>query len=155
MTMATIDRCAAALVLLLASAAPAAGQSSTDSVAALGTVQRFHDALTRGDSAAALDLLADDAVILESGGRESKTEYREHHMPGDIAFTRAVPSRPGPRNVTVEGDVAWVASTSTATGEYRGRNIDVRGAELIVLSRGPQGWRIRAIHWSSRPRTGK
>lgn len=155
MTMATMHRLAVVLAFFWVPLSPAAGQAGSDSAAALAAVQRFHAALSAGDSAAALALLTEDAVVLESGGRESKAEYRGHHLPGDIAFTRAVPSRPGPRRVTVEGDVAWVASTSTTTGEYHGRSIDVQGAELIVLSRGPHGWRIRAIHWSSRPRAGK
>ena len=150
--MPTIHRCAILLGFFCVPVSPAEGQSGSDSTAALAAVQRFHDALQEGDSTAALALLAEDAVILESGGRESKAEYRGHHLPGDIAFTRAVPTLAGQRSATVAGDVAWVTSTSTATGEYRGRSIDVQGAELIVLSLGPQGWRIRAIHWSSRPR---
>ena len=150
--MSTGRRCDTVLALLLVPSAGSA-QSSADSGAALAAVERFHQALEKGDSLAALDLLAADAVILESGGREDKAEYRRHHLRGHIAFAGAVPSRSGRRRVTIEGDVAWVTSTSTTTGEYRGREIDVRGAELIVLSRGPQGWRIRAIHWSSRPRS--
>lgn len=145
-------RYVALLALLLAPSAGSA-QSSADSVAVLAAVERFHQALEKGDSLAALDLLAADAVILESGGREDKAEYRRHHLPGDIAFAGAVPSRTGRHSVSMQGDVAWVTSTSTTTGEYRGRKIDAQGAELIVLSRGPQGWRIRAIHWSSRPRS--
>ena len=64
---------------------------------------------------------------------------------------QAVLSR-GPMRVVVRGDAAWVSSTSSTTGEYRGRQVDSSGAELMVLSRTPQGWRIAAIHWSSRTR---
>jgi ketosteroid isomerase-like protein len=145
----------AAVALLSTPVSVGAAQSSTDSVTAAAAVQRFHEALERGDSLAALDLLTQDAVVLESGGRETKAEYRHHHLPGDIAFARAVPSRSGPLRVTVQGDVAWVASAGTTTGDYRGRTIDVATAELMVLSRAPAGWRIRAIHWSSRPRSKK
>jgi ketosteroid isomerase-like protein len=151
--MTSIKRWAAAFALLSIPISTGAAQSGTDSLAALSVVQQFHAALEKGDSLAALGLLADDVVVLESGSREDKAEYRHHHLAGDIAFSRAVPSRPGPRSVTIEGDVAWVTSTSTTTGEYRGRKIDAQGAELIVLTRGPDGWRIRAIHWSSRPRS--
>jgi ketosteroid isomerase-like protein len=128
-------------------------QSKTDGAAAEAAVQRFHDALQKGDSVAALDLLADDAIVLESGGRETKTEYRRHHLQHDIAFARAVPSQRGQRTVTVQGDVAWVMSIGAITGEYRDRKIDEQGAELVVLTRSQPGWRIRAIHWSSRPRS--
>lgn len=35
-------------------------------------VERFHDALTSGDRTGAMALLASDAVILESGGVETR-----------------------------------------------------------------------------------
>jgi ketosteroid isomerase-like protein len=46
--------------------------------------------------------------------------------------------------------VAWATSTSTARGEFRGRPVNSEGAELMVLTRTPEGWKISAIHWSSR-----
>ena len=123
-----------------------------DSAAVAATVDRFHAALVAGDSLAALAVLAEDVVVLESGGSESRDEYRSHHLPGDIAFARAVPSQRGPLQVRMRGDVAWASRTSITQGEYRGRAINSAGVELMVLSREPDGWRIRAIHWSSRTR---
>jgi ketosteroid isomerase-like protein len=116
-------------------------------------VRRYGAALAAGDSATALDLLAPDAVILESGAVETREEYRSHHLPGDIAFARAVRSEDSPARVTIVGDAAWAWSTSVTQGEYRGRAVNSAGAELMVLTRGSDGrWRIRAIHWSSRAR---
>lgn len=126
-----------------------------DSTAVRAVVTQFHAALSRGDSTAALALLGDDAVILEAGGIESRTEYRAHHLPADIRFAMTVPSTPGPLWVVLEGNVAWVVSTSETTGTYDGRSINSVGAELIVLARTSQGWRIRAIHWSSRRRAAQ
>jgi ketosteroid isomerase-like protein len=124
-----------------------------DSAAVAQVVRRFHAALAAGDSAAALALLSPDVVVLESGGVETRDDYRAHHLPADIEFARAVPSTPGPMHVTVQGDVAWASSTSTTQGEFRGRTIDSAGAELMVLARTDGGgWTIRAIHWSSRAR---
>jgi hypothetical protein len=37
-------------------------------------------------------------------------------------------------------------------GTFQGRAVDLLGSELMVLSRSPDGWRIRAIGWSSRAR---
>jgi ketosteroid isomerase-like protein len=54
--------------------------------------------------------------------------------------------------VTVRGDVAWATSTSTSKGQYRGRAINSAGAELVVLARDADGWKISAIHWSSHSR---
>jgi ketosteroid isomerase-like protein len=123
-----------------------------DSAEVAGTVARFHHALAAGDSAAVLALLAPDAVILESGGVEDVAEYRGHHLPADIEFARAIQGTRTPVQVRVRGDVAWAAGTSVAQGQFRGRAINSAGAELMVLTRTPDGWRITAIHWSSRTR---
>lgn len=147
---------AASLSLAIApSALGAQSASSSDSAAVARTVARFHDALASGDSTGALALLASDATILESGGVETRDEYRSHHLPGDIGFARAIKSTRGPARVVVRGDVAWLTGTSTTQGDYRGRAINSTGAELMVLTRdasAADGWRIAAIHWSSRTR---
>ncbi|MET0397356.1 MAG: nuclear transport factor 2 family protein [Longimicrobiaceae bacterium] len=132
-------------------AAPAMRPAS-DSAAVAATVERYHRSLASGDSAAALALLTTDAVILESGSAESRAEYRSHHLPADIEFARAVPSQRGPLRVKVQGDAAWATSTSTTQGQFRGRAVNSAGAELMVLTRTRDGWRIAAIHWSSRTR---
>lgn len=86
---------------------------------------------------------------MEGGVREGRQAYIDHHLPEDIAFARAVPSRVGAVEVTVAGDVAWAASTSVTQGSFQGKPVNLAGAELMVLSRAPGGWLIRAIHWSS------
>lgn len=123
-----------------------------DSTAVAQTVQAYHQALARGDSAMAIRLLSPDAVILESGGSEDRADYRAHHLPADIQFAQAVPGQRGAIRVTVVGDVAWASSTSITQGTFRERAVNSAGAELMVLTRTPEGWRIRAIHWSSRSR---
>lgn len=55
-------------------------------------MRQYHAALASGDSLAALALLADDVVVLESGSAESRSEYRSHHLASDIAFAQAVES---------------------------------------------------------------
>jgi ketosteroid isomerase-like protein len=126
--------------------------AASDSADVAATVARFHQALAAGDSAAALALLSPHVVILESGGVEALADYRAHHLPADIEFARAVPSERAPLTVRVQGDVAWASGTSVTKGEFRGRPINSSGAELMVLERTAQGWRIAAIHWSSRTR---
>ena len=138
-------------VLLATSSVDVPAQSpATDSIAVTATVRAFHQVLAAGDSAGALRLLAADAVILESGGRESRDEYAAHHLAEDIEFARAVPIERSALQITVSGDVAWASSTSLMRGTYRNRAIDAAGVELMVLSRATTGWVIRAIHWSSR-----
>ena len=130
-----------------------AGSTMSDSAAVAAVVHRYDAALASGDSATALALLAPDAVILESGGVESRAEYRSHHLPADMAYARAVKSVSSPVLVVIEGNAAWASSTSVSQGEYRGKAVNSAGSELMVLTRGADGgWRIRAIHWSSRAR---
>ena len=128
---------------------PTLGPGS-DSTAILATVSAFHAALASGDSVAALALLAPDAVILEAGELETRAEYAAHHLAADMEFSRTVPSQRLATLLHQDGSVAWVATTSTARGTFRDRPIASQGAELMVLSRTEAGWRIRAIHWSSR-----
>lgn len=142
----------------IAQASPAhapsrAGDAQADSAAVAAAVNRFHAALAAGDSAASLALLAPDAEVLESGERETRAEYRAHHLAADIEFARAVRSERGPVRVRVHGDVAWATTMSTTRGTFRGRAIDSTGAELMVLVRTDGGWRIAAIHWSSHRRS--
>ena len=132
--------------------ATAAAQTSSDSADVVDVVTRFHAALAAGDSTGALALLADDVVVLEAGGVETRAQYRAHHLGADIEFARAITGDRRVQQVRVAGDAAWVASTSVARGTFRERAINSDGAELIVLRRAPHGWRIAAIHWSSRAR---
>lgn len=143
----------ATVVFHVAAAGGSTSAAGTDSADVAGVVGAYHHALSTGDSAAALALLAPDAVILESGGMETRAEYRNHHLPGDIAFARAVRAERAPVRVAVRGDVAWAWSTSVTQGNYRGRAVNSAGAELMVLTRTNDGrWLISAIHWSSRAR---
>lgn len=130
---------------------PAPG-AALDSAEVAGVVDRFHAALASADTATVLRLLAPDVVVQESGGVENLSEYRSHHLPADMAFAQAVKRERSPIRVKVSGDMAWATSTSTTVGEFRGRAVNSQGAELMVLRRGAEGWRIVAIHWSSRTR---
>ncbi|MDX2207500.1 MAG: nuclear transport factor 2 family protein [Gemmatimonadales bacterium] len=143
----------ARIALALLIAAPLAAQTpQADSLAVAATVRAYHAALGTGDSTTALRLLAPDAVILESGGVESREDYHAGHLEADISYAMALPSVRGEVRVVVEGDVAWASSTSTTQGRLGERQVNAVGAELMVLSRSRDGWQIRAIHWSSRNR---
>jgi len=141
---------ALALPLVVPFGAAAQATSGPDASAAVAAVEAYHRALQTGDTTIVRELLAEDVLVAESGGLETREEYLSHHLAGDMAFASAVTREPGQRHVTVLGDVAWVTSTSRTTGTFRDRSVDARGAELMVLTRSEVGWRIRAIHWSSR-----
>ena len=135
----------------VATAEPSAVRAS-DSSEVVATVAKFHAALAAGDSAGALALLTSDALIVESGSVETRADYREHHLPADIDFARAVPSTRTVVRVTIQNDVAWIVSTSVTQGQVNGRVVNSTGAELTVLRRVGAGWQISAVHWSSRSR---
>ena len=94
--------------------------------------------------------LAPDAIVLESGELETRAEYIAHHLGADIEFARAVPSKRTIVETRRDGNVVWVVATSISKGRFGDRQIDSRGAELMVLSKSGAGWLIRTIHWSSR-----
>lgn len=126
-------------------------QAQTEAEVA-AVVDAYHSALAAGDSTTALSLLADDVVILESGGLETKAQYRSGHLAGDMRFAQAVPRERGEIAVAVMDDVAWAWSTSVTEGRMGEREINSQGAELMVLAHVGGDWRIKAIHWSSRQR---
>jgi ketosteroid isomerase-like protein len=123
------------------------GAASADTAAVLRTLDAFHAALVAGDSVAALAFLDDSVEIVEGGTRQTKAEYRSGHLRADMNFAKAVPRVRGPVHVRVQGDMAWVTSTSTATGTYNGRAVNARGGELAVLRRREGTWRLVAVHW--------
>jgi ketosteroid isomerase-like protein len=127
----------------------AVSTSADESESVRSTVDAFHEALGRGDGAAAIKLLAPDALILEGGSVETRAEYESHHLAADIEFAKAVPSPRSDVRVQIDGNTAWLTSRSRTEGEFKGRPVNSSGAELIVLTKTPEGWRIRAIHWSS------
>ena len=148
--LTTNGRVAGLAILFTLLAAPAALTAQSDENAVIAVVDAYHTALASGDSTTALSLLAEDVTILESGGVEDKEHYRSGHLAGDMRFAQAVPRERSETTVTVAGDVAWAWSTSTTQGRMGDRDIDSRGAELMVLGRAGDTWQIRAIHWSSR-----
>lgn len=142
----------AAVALALAATSGLSHAAEADEAQAQAAVAAFHAALDAGDADAALRLLAPDAVVMEGGDLETRTHYAAHHLAADIAFARAVQSQRAGVTAKVQGEVAWVSATSTTAGNYKGKPVHLNGAELMVLTKTPTGWLIRAIHWSSHAR---
>lgn len=138
----------AAVVLLLTGCA-AAPPNESDITA---VVESFYAAMKAGDKAAAMRVIAPDAVFLESGQLETRAEYEANHLPADISFESQVAGKRGPLQVTVHGDTAWVIATTEFQGTFDGSPVDFVSLQLAVLSRDDGEWRIRTIHWSSRRR---
>jgi ketosteroid isomerase-like protein len=117
---------------------------------AVATVDAFHAALKRGDTAFALMLLSQDALIFESGAVESnRAEYESHHLKADAEFSAATARELVSERLTTEGDMATVMRVELINGSFRGRPINSRSIETMVLRKTDAGWRIVHIHWSS------
>jgi hypothetical protein len=147
----------------LASPAPAQRQTigtssacrPADSAAIVRVANRFHVILSSGDTTGINKLLAPDLKVLEGGAVENREEYLSHHLAADIEFSKAVKEERTSFSYKCEGTLSWLVSTSNSTGKFRDREINNASAELLLLSRTPEGWRIRAIHWSSARRQAR
>jgi uncharacterized protein (TIGR02246 family) len=123
--------------------------STEESAPIAAVVDAFHAALQRGDGKAAMELLAPDAVVLDSCVSQTREGYQKHQLAEYNSFVSATKTERLPLMIRQEGDVAWTTATSKTTGTFKGRKIDSTGVELMVLTKDNSGWRIRAIHWSS------
>jgi ketosteroid isomerase-like protein len=140
------------LLASLLSAVVLSAQAPAAEAAATAAVNAFHAAVKSGNAAAAQALLADDAILMESGGIETRAEYIANHRPEDIKFEKAVTSSWKSYRVVVQGDAAWATSTEDITGTFEERPVNLAVVELMVLSRQGGAWKIRSISWSSKRR---
>ena len=113
-------------------------------------VNAFHAALKRGDATAALNLMAEDVVIFESGGVErNRAEYETHHLKSDAAFSAATTRTPVSQTIASDGNLSSVMSVEFVKGTFRDRPVNSRSVETMVLRKTEGRWRIIQIHWSS------
>ena len=139
----------AALVATFTALSLAGCTKNTDDVDVRATLEAFYGAMKSGDTAVAMAQIAEDAQFLESGRLETRAEYEKNHLPADIAFEKQVTGKRSPFKVTINGDTAWAIATTEFDGTFDGGPVNFTSAQLAVLSRESEGWRIRSIHWSS------
>jgi ketosteroid isomerase-like protein len=117
---------------------------------ATDVVNAFHAALKRGDTKAALELMAEDVVIFESGGVErNRAEYETHHLKSDAAFSAATTRTPISQTIASDGNFSSVMSVEFVKGTFRDRPVNTRSVETMVLRKTEGRWRIIHIPWSS------
>ena len=114
---------------------------------------RFHEALTAGNSEAVLALLDPAVRIFESGGVEkSRDEYASHHMISDMKFMANMQRELVSREVVAEGGLAVISTQSVLEGTYNDNPLALNSTETLVLKLTEQGWLIQHVHWSSKSR---
>ena len=136
-------------------ASSGSGCGAVDSAAVVRVAKAFDRILSTGDTTGLNAFLAPDLRVIEAGEVETRQEYLLHHLFDDIEFAKAVKQEKTSFHYSCEGSVAWLVSTSTSVGIFRGRDINNVGAELMILSRTAKGWQIRAVHWSSARRPSR
>jgi ketosteroid isomerase-like protein len=139
----------AAIVMWLPACAAKPAVHSDAEVASV--LEAFYGAIKRGDAKAAMSVIAPDAMFVESGKLETRAQYEMNHLPADIDFEKQVTGTRDPLRVTFNGDTAWVIATTTYDGKFEGAPVSFIGAQLMVLTKDADAWKIRSIHWSSRP----
>ena len=128
-------------------------QVSAATKPAVDAIEQFSSALKNGDLKRAGEVLADDVVILESGGGEhSREEYLGGHAKHDAAFLKDAHIQVTRRIARVEGPLVWVATESELRTNDKGQPLTLLSTETMVLKKTAAGWRIVHIHWSSRPK---
>jgi len=135
-----------------ASSAVGAQSALSDSAGAVSAVEGFHAALAGADSVRAVTVLADDILIIEAGAIQTKADYLGGHLAGDMKASQGAKGERTVLKVSIVGDAAYIVSKTVTppTGAQGSTGSEL--AELMVLSRASGGWKIRAIHWSSRRR---
>ena len=117
----------------------------------IAVVERFSKALQAADFKSVGELLAEDVLILESGGAErSREEYLGHHAVSDAAFLKGAHVQVKQRLARVEGSLAWVGTESELHAAKHGKAMTLLSTETMILKKTGAGWRIVHIHWSSR-----
>ena len=134
-------------------AVPVAAAADARTAPAVAVVQRFSTALQKGDLVAAGALLADDVLILESGGAErSRDEYLGHHAKGDAEFLKSAHVQQIRQTARVEGVLGWVGTESEIHITKDGKPVTLLSTETMILRHSAGTWQIVHIHWSSRPK---
>src|SRR5687767_9927731 len=110
------------LSIYLTACGPASDPGAETNVIAV--LESFYGAMKTGDTAAAMHVIAPDAMFVESGRLETRDEYEKNHLPNDIAFEKQVTGKRGQWRVTVNGDTAWAIAETDFIGTFDGGPVD-------------------------------
>jgi ketosteroid isomerase-like protein len=138
------------LLVGTASYSRTAQNPAADTAAVEAVVNAFYGAMKPADKAAAMALIAEDAMFVEGGRIETREQYEANHLPADIEFEQAVAGNRTSTKVTIDRDAAWVIATTEYHGKFENEPVNFVSAQLMLLTRQGSNWRIRSIHWSSR-----
>ncbi len=123
---------------------------------ALQIATAFSAAIRAGDADAVRALSTSNLLVGESGGLErSFEEYASHHLPSDMAFSKATTSTMTEQQVIAGEHMAVVVTQSQIHGRYREQAVHSQLVETLVIQHIEDDWRLRHVHWSSAPLDGE
>lgn len=138
------------LLLLGAALGPSSLAAQADTAGPARVVDRFHEALRASDANTALQQLAPDLVVFETGyGELAPGVYLQGALANDLAFAVVTRRNIVDRSLRQEGNTAWVMSVAEITGSPGQQAIRLRQTETMILRRYEDGWKIAHIHWSA------
>ena len=132
---------------LLAACAPAEPPAN-DGAGVAAAAKAFQTAMDTGDAPTVMRYIADDALMMEGGTIENRMQYEQNHLPADLEFAKGMKAARMPVQQTVRGDVAWVRTSTEFRGTFEGKPLALLSLETMVMTREPEGWKIKALHWS-------
>lgn len=138
-----------AVLLFIIGTSISVSQPSASEKNVIKALDAFHQAIIDNDSQAAKNLLSESVRIMEGGNIETKEEYLSHHFHSDGKFLSAMKREIESRNVTIDGNTAWVSTQTHTWGTYNDRKLDLNSLELAVFKKEEGNWQITALHWSS------
>ncbi len=115
-------------------------------------LQAFHDALQVGNVDLALERLAPDLVVVESGRTErSRDDYARGHMKADMEFLKNADLQLLSRRVEESGEQTIITSEMGIQSMHAGKPVDITSTETATMRATPDGWQITRLEWASSP----
>ena len=139
-------------VFCFAASSLGAQAARSDSAAAVAVVEQFHAALAAADSTRAVSLLADDVLIIEAGNIQTRADYLGGHLGADMKASQGSKAERSIVAARVAPATAYIVTKSVTPPTGAQGNTGSETAELMVVTKTSNGWRISAVHWSSRRR---
>lgn len=97
-------------------------------------------------------MLTEDVLIIESGAIQTRGEYLGGHLGADMRASKGAKGERTVVKVNVVGDAAYVVSKTVTPPTGAEGSTGSESVELMVVTKTTAGWKIRAVHWSSRRR---
>jgi len=124
---------------------------SPEATEAVRVVDSFSSAMTANNLASAGTFLDPGVVIVANGvAHGSRDEYLNTTGKARAVFLGKAQAQLLRRQARGGPNFVWVVSSSTYKATEASKVSTMLNTETMLLRKGPQGWKIIHIHWSSR-----